>query len=29
MIKVENVIKKFEDFTALNDISCTIPDARR
>ena len=26
MIKVENVIKKFEDFTALNDISCTIPD---
>lgn len=26
MIKVENVVKKFEDFTALNRISCTIPD---
>ena len=26
MIKVENVVKKFEDFTALNQISCTIPD---
>lgn len=26
MIKVENVLKKFDDFTALNHISCTIPD---
>jgi len=26
MIKVENVLKKFEGFTALNHISCTIPD---
>ena len=26
MIKVENVVKKFEDFMALNHISCTIPD---
>ena len=25
MIKAENVVKKFEDFTALNGISCTIP----
>ena len=26
MIKVEKVVKKFEDFTALDHISCTIPD---
>ena len=25
MIKAENVVKKFEDFTALNGISCSIP----
>lgn len=25
MIKAENVVKKFEDFTALNGISCNIP----
>lgn len=26
MIKAENVVKKFEDFTALNSITCNIPD---
>ena len=26
MIKIENLTKKFEDFTALDDVSCTIPD---
>lgn len=26
MIKVENIVKKFEDFTALDHISCSIPD---
>ncbi|MBQ1207506.1 MAG: ATP-binding cassette domain-containing protein, partial [Lachnospiraceae bacterium] len=25
MIKADNVVKKFEDFTALNGISCNIP----
>lgn len=26
MIKIENLTKRFEDFTALDDVSCTIPD---
>ena len=24
MIKAQNVVKKFDDFTALDNISCTI-----
>ncbi len=27
MIKVEKISMKFDDFTALNELSCTIPDA--
>lgn len=26
MIRIENLTKKFEDFTALDNVSCTIPD---
>ncbi len=26
MIEVKNLTKKFDDFTAINDLSCTIPD---
>ena len=25
MIQVQNLVKTFDDFTALNDLSCTIP----
>ena len=26
MIRIENLTKKFEDFTAIDNVSCTIPD---